>query len=211
MSLWCSRFYGDRGHDPLTTYPRAWDTAWHTVHRQELPSKLTSICEFLLFSSVSYCYFETGSHCVAQAVGHPPVSAFQVLGLWAWLWIYLLSFALVNIFLDCLKFPVISDSLNIDIARSQDCLEILHMCLLWLYSIASLYWYQEGHLPWTYLYTALLFIVTVNTRNWVGLLGHRRLCAIKYIWPFCSLGSVPAWNRGYARALVPNLPNVATL
>ena len=37
--------------------------------------------------------------------GRPPVSAFQVLGLWAWLWIYLLSFALVNIFLDCLKFP----------------------------------------------------------------------------------------------------------
>lgn len=160
MSLWYSRFYGNRGHDPLTTCPSVWDTAWHTVHRQELPSRLMSICEFLLFlllllwDRVLLCC--PGGRELVILLCQPS----RCLGCrhdCGYVQPYLLSFALVIIFLERLKFPVISDSLNIDIAGSKDCLEILHMCLLWLYSIASLYWDQERHhrtwfLTWMYLY-----------------------------------------------------------
>lgn len=215
MSLWYSGFYGNRGHDPLTTCPSAWDTAWHTVHRQELPSKLTSICEFLflllllLWDRISPCCRELRillcqpSECWGYGHGYGCVQP------------HLLRFALVNIFLDCLKFPIIPDSLNIDIAGSQDCLEIPHMRLLWLYGIASLYWDQEGHhrmwfLTWTYLYHCPSYL-TVTTRDWTGLLGHSRLCAIKYITTILFPGKCPPWNHGYPRAVALNLPDAAAL
>jgi hypothetical protein len=163
VSLWYSRFYGNRSHDPLTTCPSAWDTARHTVHRQELPSKLMSIPEFLLFLlqllwyRVSPCcpggwelviFLAQPSECwgYGHDYGYAPP--------------YMLSFALLNIFAHCLKFPIIPDSLNIDIAGSQDCLDILHMCLLWLYSIASLCRDHGRHhrmwlLTWACLYHCL--------------------------------------------------------
>lgn len=187
MSLWYSRFYSNRSHDPLTTCPSAWDTTWHTVHRQELPSKLMSIPEFLLFLlqllwyRVSPCcpggrelviFLAQPSECwgYGHDYGYAPP--------------YLLSFALLNIFIHCLKFPIISDILTL---LDHKTALTFFICVYFGYIVLLPYveitagTTECGFWPGHACTTAFLLIVTVNTRNWTGPLGHGRLCAIQYI------------------------------